>query len=142
MLHWIEAQSAPVTALWVFGGCYLLTAMIFGAAALISRRAAAIAMDLKATSPVTLTPLSVILGLLIAFLASRVWANLDHARDYVGQEASALREAVLLADALPFEVRTGVQQAIKNHLHFIVVEDWPAMAKAQATLQQTPVGLI
>ena len=56
-----------------------------------------------------LTPLAVILGLLIAFLASRVWSNLDRANAYVGQKASAIRESVLLADALQPDVRTAMR---------------------------------
>jgi DNA-binding transcriptional regulator YdaS (Cro superfamily) len=142
MMRWIEAHSPPVIALVMFGFCYALAAITFGAAAITSRRAKVIAKDLKAVSPATITPLAVILGLLFAFLAARVWSNLDRAREYVGQEASALREAVLLADTLPSDVRGGVRQAIKNHLRFIEVEDWPAMAKAQASMQQMPVGLI
>jgi hypothetical protein len=69
MLLWIESQSTPVIALLVFGFCYAATAVIFVGAAILSSRG--IAADLKATSPVTLTPLAVVLGLLIAFLASR-----------------------------------------------------------------------
>ena len=80
---WIEAQSAPVIALLLFGVCYGLAAAIFGLSAILSGRK--VAQDLKAVSPVTLTPLEVILGLLIAFLAYQVWGNLDRAREYVGR---------------------------------------------------------
>ena len=136
---WIEAQSTPVIALVVFSVCYFLTATIFFVVAMLSRRA--VARDLKAVVPVTLTPLGVILGLLIVFLASRVWSNLDRAEEYVGQEAGALREAVLLAETLPQEVRASVREAIKRHLHFIETEEWPAMARRQASLQSVAVGL-
>jgi hypothetical protein len=73
MLLWIESQNTVIIALLGFGFCYALAAIIFGAAVVLSQRP--IAVDLKATSPVMLTPLSVIAALLIAFLASRVWAN-------------------------------------------------------------------
>jgi hypothetical protein len=138
-MPWIEAHSAPVIALFVFGICYLLTATMFCLAAILSRRP--IAKNFKAVVPVTLTPLGVILGLLIAFLASRVWMNFDRAGEYVGQEAGALRETVLLADSLPLEVRTSVRQAIQKHVHFIETEEWPAMARQQASLQSIAVGL-
>ena len=72
-MHWIEAQSTAVIVLLVFGVCYLLTAAIFCLAALLSRRA--VAKSLKAVVPVKLAHLGVILGLVIAFLASRVWTN-------------------------------------------------------------------
>jgi hypothetical protein len=123
----------------VLGVCYLLTAAIFCLAAILSRRP--VAKNLKAVVPVTLTPLGVILGLLIAFLASRVWTNFDRAGEYVGQEAGALRETVLLADSLPPEVRTSVRLAIRKHVHFIETEEWPAMARQQASLQSIAVGL-
>ena len=47
----------------------------------------------------------------------------------------------LLADSLPLEVRTSVRQAIRRHLHFVEAEEWPAMARGQATLQSIAVGL-
>ena len=98
-MRWIKSQSTPVIALMVFGFCYVLTIAILCLAAMLSRRA--VAQDLKAVVPVTLTtPLGVILGLLIAFLASRVWTNVDRASEYVGQEAGALRATVLLVEFL------------------------------------------
>jgi hypothetical protein len=135
---WIEAKSTVEIALFVFSIAYLVAAIVFCLAATLSRHS--VAKDLKAIVPVSLTtPLGVILGLLIAFHASRVWTNLDHAIEYVGQEASALREAVLLAAALPPEVRTGVREAVQRHLR-LIEEEWPAMASEQATLQRA-VGL-
>ena len=139
-MFWIEAQSTAVIVLFVFSLTYVLAATVFCLAATLSRRP--VAQDLKVIVPVALTtPLGVVLGLLIAFLASRVWTNLDRANEYVGLEAGALRETVLLADALPPEVRTGVRQAIQKHLRFIESEEWPAMAKGQASLESIAVGL-
>jgi hypothetical protein len=81
------------------------------------------------------------LALLLAFLASRVWTHVDRAGEYIGQEASALRQTVLLADTLPPDVRNNVRDSIKRHLHFIETQDWPAMGRVQATLQAIPAGL-
>jgi hypothetical protein len=139
MILWIESQPIIVITLLVFGFCYALTLAIAGVALVLSRRP--IAKQLKGVSPVTLTPLAVILALLIAFLASRVWSNVDRASEYVGRESSSLREALLLADALPADVRRNVRAAVKRHLQFVISEDWPAMAKVQASLQNRPVGL-
>src|SRR5215469_15378991 len=126
---WTEAQSTPVIALFVLIGCYTLMAAIICLAATLSRRP--VAKELKAIVPVTLTPLGVLLGLF------------DRAREYVGQEVGALRETVLLADALPQEVGTSVRDAIRRHLDFIESEEWPAMARrGGASLQQSvAVGL-
>lgn len=139
MLHWVESHSILGIMLLVFGFCYVLTIATFGAAAILSRRA--VVRELKAASPVTLTPLAVILALLLAFLSSRVWTNVDRAGEYVGQEASALRQAVLLADALPPDVRNNLRDSVKRHLHFIETQDWPAMGRGEATLQAIPTGL-
>ena len=138
-MHWIEAQSTPVITLFVFGVCYILTAAIFCLAAILSRRP--VAQDLKAVVPVTLTPLGVILGLVMVFLASRVWLNVDRAGEFVGQEASALRQTVLLADTLPPQVGTSVREAIQRHLHHIELTEWPAMARREASLRSTPMEL-
>jgi hypothetical protein len=139
MLHWIESQSPLVIALVVFSFWYALTIVIMGVALILARLP--VAKQLKASSPVTLTPLAVILALLLAFLASRVWTNFDHAREHAGREATALREALLLSNALPVDVRANVHGAIKRHLDFIIMEDWPAMARREASLQAIPVGL-
>lgn len=139
MLRWVESQSVLGITLLVFGFCYVLTMAIFGAAAILSGRA--VAKELKAASPVTLTPLAVILALLLAFLSSRVWTNVDRAGGYVGQEASALRQTVLLADAMPPDVRNNLRDSIKRHLQFIETQDWPAMGRGEANLQAIPTGL-
>ena len=89
-MSWIEAQSTLAIGGLVFGFCYLLAVVIFCVTLMLSRRA--VPQSLKEIAPTTLTPLGVILGLLIGFLAARVWANLDRANQYVGQEAGALRE--------------------------------------------------
>jgi hypothetical protein len=73
-MSWIEAKSTVEIALFVFSIAYLAAAIIFCLVASLSRRS--VAKDLKAIVPVSLTtPLGVILGLLIAFHASRVWTT-------------------------------------------------------------------
>jgi len=91
MLSWLESQETLVTALIVFAFCYLLAALIFVGVAVLARTP--IASALQVTTPAMLTPLGVILGLVIAFLAARVWANVDHAHGYVAEEVSGLRHA-------------------------------------------------
>ena len=73
MLSWLESQETLVIALIVFAFCYLLAALIFVGVAVLARTP--IARALQVTTPAMLTPLGVILGLVIAFLAARVWAN-------------------------------------------------------------------
>jgi len=139
MMHWIESQSTPVITGIVFCLCYAVTAAVFGASTALSRRP--VAEQLKTISPVTLTPLAVVLGLLIVFLAARVWENVGHANEYIRQEASALSKVMVLANALPPEVRTKVRAAMTQHVDFVVAQDWPAMAIASANQRTEPVGL-
>jgi hypothetical protein len=139
MILWIESQSTVTIALLVFALSYALAAVIFAAACLVAQRR--VAVDLKATTPVMLTPLSVIAGLLIAFLASHVWSNIDHAHAYIAQEGSALRDVVMLADELPADVRNTMRSDVKKYLQFIETSDWPAMTEGRASWQQSPPGL-
>jgi hypothetical protein len=136
---WIESQSILVIAIAVFTLCYALAAVIFLLVIALSRRR--IGVELKATTPVMLTPLGIISGLVIAFLASHVWANLDRATAFVAQEASAVRETVLLVDKLPAPVRGETRDALKAYLQFIETNDWPAMAEDRANLRRLPAGL-
>ncbi len=139
MLPWVERQDAPVIALLVFAFCYLLAACVFAVGVLVSRHA--IGRHINATTPAMLTPLGVITGLVIAFLAARVWANVDHAHTYVAQEASEIRQAVLLTEALPADVRAEVRSDIGRYLQFVDTEDWPSMLQGRASLRNLPEGL-
>ena len=139
MILWIESHSTWAIAALAFGLSYIMAIIIFAAAVAVSRRR--IASDLKATSPVMLTPLSVVAGLLIAFLSSHVWSNLDRANAYIAQETSAIRECLILADAFPDDMRKALGRSVQDYLHFIEVEDWPAMHEARASLRPLPPGL-
>jgi hypothetical protein len=139
MFIWIESQPTPLIVLLVFGLCYALAALVYILMMSLSGRP--IAAELKATSPTMLTPLGVIIGLVIAFLASHVWSNLNNANTYVMREASALRGAVLLADALPDDTQAKVRDALKVYFHFVETEDWPAMVAGRANLRRPPPGL-
>jgi len=50
-------------------------------------------------------------------------------------------EAVLLADAFPPDARSAVREAMREYLHFVQAEDWPAMAAGRANVQLLPPGL-
>jgi hypothetical protein len=139
MLWWLETQETPVIALVVFAFCYVLAVVMLIAGAFLS--AHPIAGKVNATTPAMLTPLGVITGLVIAFLAARVWANFDHAQAYVAQEASEIRAAVLLSEVLPAEVRTSVRDDIKQYLQFVDTEDWPKMITGQSDIRRPPPGL-
>jgi hypothetical protein len=139
MLSWLESQETLVIALIVFAFCYLLAAFLFLALALLARTS--VAGALHVTTPAMLTPLGVILGLVIAFLAARVWANVDHAHGYVAEEASGLRQAILMSAVLPSDTRDAVRREFENYLRFVDEVDWPAMLRGQEEIRLTPSGL-
>jgi Protein of unknown function (DUF4239) len=139
MIAWIESQRTGMIALLVFGFSWILAGVILLAFAGLSRRR--IAADLKASTPVMLTPLSVVISLLIVFLAARVWTNLDGANNQVTQEAGALYQVIMLADAMPADSRAMLRASVETYLHFVETEDWPAMALGQANSQRPPPGL-
>ena len=139
MFLWIESQPPLLVAILVFGFCYLAALVIFCAAVLIAPRR--IAGKLGATAPVMLTPLSVFAALLVAFLASRVWAERDHANAYVAQEARALQHCVQLVRFLPDDVHVAVHAGIRKYVRFVETEDWPAMLQGHASVRQSPLGL-
>jgi Protein of unknown function (DUF4239) len=138
-IYWIEAHSTVGIAVITLLLTCAFALIVFGLATFLSRRG--IGEELKMISPVTLTPLAVILGLLFAFLAARVWENVGHAQEAVGREIGALSEAVVLANAFPADIRDKLRADIRKHIEFIESEDWPAMGRFAASMRTEPVGL-
>jgi hypothetical protein len=113
LITWIESHSLPVVAILGGGFVFALAALVFALATAVS--STRLGEHLQFVSPPLVTPLGVILGLLLAFLAARVWTNVDRGNAFVEQEASAIRELVRVADDLPpalgAEIRKGVRRA-------------------------------
>ena len=131
---WIEAQSTPIIALVVFGLSYLGTALIF--VLVTSAAPHGWARDFKLVPAVALTPLAILLAVLLGFLASRVWANFDR------QEADALHQTLLMAQALPPNIQTRLRNAIGAHVKAVEEEEWPAMARQQQANLTRPPGVL
>ena len=139
MIDLIESQSTIVITVVVLCLCYMVAALVFALAKALSGWPPA--EQLKSMSPVTATPLAVILGLLIAFLAARVWENVGHANQYIEREAAALSKVILFANALPAGIATKVRAAVGQHIGFVVEQDWPAMSIVHTSPQTDAVGL-
>jgi hypothetical protein len=139
MLSWVESQDTPIIVVLVFAFCYVLAALMFAVGVLISRFA--MAHHVNATTPAMLTPLGVITGLVIAFLAARVWANVDHAHAYVAEEASEIRQTILLTEVMPPTVQAELRGDIGRYLRFVETQDWPSMLQGHASLRRLPQGL-
>ena len=139
LLLWIESQSPAIIALIAFGVVYVCAAVIFAFARVVVPRR--IADELKATTPVMLAPLAVLTGLVIAFVASRIWTNFDHANALVRDEARNIQEVLTLAETLPPNFQTEMRSAIGQYLQFTNEQEWPAMVKGHAKIRTSVPGL-
>jgi uncharacterized protein YbaA (DUF1428 family) len=83
----------------------------------------------KALSPGMLSPLGIIFGLLVGFVAVQVWNDFDRAKMAVMTEASALRGIVLLTDSVPEEQRGALRRLVNRHIEEAVTQEWGSMAK-------------
>jgi hypothetical protein len=92
------------------------------------------ALAFKAISPVMLTPLAVVFGLIVAFLAAQVWSDSERASGAVAREASALGTVMLLAKSFPEEMQARIGTLVRRHVEQAVNEEWPAMAHQEVTL--------
>jgi hypothetical protein len=88
-----------------------------------------------------LPPLAIVFALLVAFLASQVWSDADRAGMAVNREASALRGVVLLANEFPGQPEARMRELIRLHVQDAVTQEWPAMARRNATLAIVPPRL-
>ncbi|MEI9981117.1 MAG: hypothetical protein WDN23_19345 [Edaphobacter sp.] len=79
----------------VFGVSYFVAASVF--LVVTSLNKGRVGAAFRGVSPGMLSPLGVIFGLLVAFIAAQVWGDADRARIAVDKEASSLRAVMLLA---------------------------------------------
>ena len=139
-MNWIAAHSPAAIALIVFALCYSVGALIFGVLRVLSKYR--VARDLEAITPAMVTPIGVIGGLLIAFLAARVWSNLDRANSYAGQEANAIRELDQLAGEMPPTVGEAVRRGAHMYVSWVTLQDWPQMVAGGGATEPRPPGLL
>ena len=87
----------------------------------------------KLMSPVMLTPLAVVFGLIIGFLAAQVWSDTERANAAVTREAGALDTVVLLAASFR-ATEKQIRALVRRHIEEAVTHEWPAMARQETTL--------
>jgi hypothetical protein len=139
MIFWLESQQLPVIVAVGYLLCFSLAAALFTVAWLLSRTR--FADDLAYITPSLLTPVGVILGLLLVFLSSHVWTNVDHAYSVASQEAAAIQELRRMADELPPSVAGPVRDGARAYLQWVQQVDWPSMQSGNATLRVKLPGL-
>jgi hypothetical protein len=140
MSDWLLNLPVLWMGAFILGAIYVFTAGLYLliTALAVGERARAF----KGISPGVLPPLAIIFALLVGFLAAQVWNDADRASTAVNREASALRAAVLLATAFPGEPEARLRDLIRNFIQDAVTQEWPAMARRNATLALAPARLV
>ena len=85
--------------------------------------------------------MGLLFGLLVGFLAAQVWNNSDRAQLAVDREASALRSVDLFTQAFPGKPEKRMRILLRRHIEKTVSQEWPAMARGEATLTVVPAAL-
>jgi hypothetical protein len=139
MSDWLHSLPVMGMAAVIFAATYLATFAIYW---IVLRLAVGDRVKgFKAVSPGLLPPLGIIFGLLVAFLASQAWGDVERASTAVNREASALRGVILLADAFPAESRDRLHGLVREHIRQAESQEWPAMARRQVSLTMVPESL-
>jgi len=132
MPDWLYHLPVVWMALVVCAGTALVAAVVYGIAIALAARGRG--PMLKAISPVMLTPLAVLFGLIVAFICSQVWSDAQRANAAVAREASALHTVVILAAYFPGEAEARTRALVRRHIQDAVNQEWPAMARQEAQL--------
>jgi hypothetical protein len=138
-MGWLHDLSTGWLAVVVFAASYVVAAAIFIVVVALARGRRGEAF--KAVSPGLLPPMGLLFGLLVGFLAAQVWSNADRAQLAVDREASALRSVDLLMEAFPGEPEAQMRVLLRRQIEESVTEEWPAMARGDATLTVVPIAL-
>ncbi len=96
----------------------------------------------KGISPGILPPLGILYALLVAFLASQVWADQQRAHEAVNREASALRAVVLLSGRFQEPIEQQLRELVRRQIQEATTVEWPAMANQNIGLTRPPAALV
>jgi hypothetical protein len=132
MMDWFNQLPVVWMSLIVVAGIGVVTALIYVVVLALAARGWTPAF--KAVSPVMLTPLAVVFGLIVGFLAAQVWSDGERANSAVIREASALRTVLLLATMFPDQTEARIRALVRRHIQDAVDKEWPAMARQQTSL--------
>ena len=83
-----------------------------------------------------------ILGLLLVFLSSRVWTNVDRANMAASQEATAILELRRVTDELLLAVAGSIQDGLGVYLKWVQQDDWPSMMSGNGSISAKLPGLV
>jgi Protein of unknown function (DUF4239) len=140
MGDWLLALPLPWMTLVIFAAAYLVAAGVY--LVVVGLAVNGLARVFKAFSPQMLTPLGVIFGLIVGFVALQTWNDFDKAKVAVTTEAGALRAVFLLDEHFPEEQQMQLRALLSRHIDEAVNREWPAMAHQRLTLATLPSALV
>ncbi len=140
MADWFLNLPVSWMALIVFVATFVITSGVYLGVTRLAETEWARAF--KAVSPGVLPVLGVLFALLVGFIAVEVWNTFDRAKTAVATEASALRAVVLLARNFPDDQKARIDALINRHIAVAIHQEWPEMARQQATLSPLPTHLL
>jgi hypothetical protein len=136
MGQWLLNLPVAWMAVIILVATYVVTVMIYLSVNALA--AGERGRAFKGVSPGMLPPMSVVFALLVGFLAAQDWSDTDRANTAVNREASALRATVLLANALPVDAGTRLQELVRQQIQDAVDREWPAMSRGDASVTIIP----
>jgi hypothetical protein len=134
-----ENLPSPWLVLAIFAA---MAVLVLSIQALVARLAIGERADaFKALSPGLLPPLGIVFGLVVGFVAVQAWANFGKAKAAVDQEASELREAMLISVSSGSDAEARIRSLIRRHIDQALTEEWARMAEPRATVITTSAPL-
>jgi len=127
-MEWLLHLPVLWMGLVIFAANYLIAAVVYWSSTRLTGDRG------RLVDPGILSPLGVVFGLLIVFTAAQVWGDLERANNAVADEASALRDVVLLARSLPEDDNSRLRALVERHIDVSETEEWPAMANGRAVI--------
>jgi hypothetical protein len=128
MGEWLLHLPALWMGLTIFASTYVIAAAVFWCTGnFIKDRT-------RVVDPGILSPLGVVFGLLVVFTGAQVWGDLERARSAVADEASALRDVLLLGNGLSESESSKLRIRVWRHIATAAKEEWPAMAQGRAVI--------
>jgi hypothetical protein len=136
---WLHNLPVRWMVVLFFGSGYFTVAVIY---AVVVEFPIGWLFRARAFSASMLSPLGTLFALFVVFTAEQVWNDNDRASAAVSQEASALRNTLILATNFPKEPRGRLETLIHNYIEEVATKEWSMMAHDIATLEIVPHNLV
>lgn len=140
MSNWLHNLPIFWMAILVCGATFIFTAAIYGIVVTLATDKRT--PKFKSLSPGLLSPLGSIFSLFVVFTAVQVWNDNDRANSIIDRESSSLKAAMVLSGSLPKNLQESLDAQIASHIEEVASQEWPTMARQDATLTKTPLHLL